>query len=101
MEENKKSNEQWMLLVLLLKEIAEAKGVTHEQIAEASGLQRSNVTRTFNLSYCPTLATFISIAKALKVNFFFEDQEDKSDLSKVFEKAMEALGRRADKLPKN
>lgn len=98
---NQKSNEQWMLLVLLLKEIAEAKGITHEQIAEASGLQRSNVTRTFSLNYCPNLNTFIAIAKALKVNFFFEDQEDKSDLSRVFEKAMEALGRRIDKLPKN
>jgi DNA-binding phage protein len=101
MEEQQKPNEHWKLLVLLLKEIAEAKGVTHEQIAEASGLQRSNVTRTFSLSYCPNLNTFMTIAEALKVNFFFEDQEDKSDLSKVYEKAIDALRKRVQKLPKN
>ena len=33
MSENKNQNEQWMLLVLLLKEIAEQKGLIQEDIA--------------------------------------------------------------------
>jgi DNA-binding phage protein len=98
---NKKQNEQWMLLVLLLKEIAEKKGVTQGQIAEQTGLLQSNISRFFSLKYKPTLDTFLQISKAIKVNFFFEDQESKTDLNQAMESAMEELGRRANKLPKN
>ena len=88
-------NEQWMLLVLLLKEIAESKGITQNEIAESTGMIQSNISRFFSLKYKPTLDTFLQVAKAIKVNFFFEDQKDKSDLNVCFEKAMEQLGRRA------
>lgn len=49
----------------------------------------------------PTLPTFLEIAKAIGINFFFEDKESKTDLNLAMEKDMEALGRRVDKLPKN
>ena len=101
MSQNKNQNEQWMLLVLLLKEIAEEKGITQNEIAEKTGLIQSNVSRFFSLKYKPTLDTFLQVSKAIKVNFFFEDQDSKTDLNKCFEKAMEQLGRRVDKLPKN
>ena len=101
MAENKNQNEQWMLLVLLLKEIADKKGITQGQIAEKTGLIQSNISRFFSLKYKPTLDTFLQVSKAIKVNFFFENQEDKTDLNQCFEKAMEQLGRRVDKLPKN
>jgi DNA-binding phage protein len=101
MSQNKNQNEQWMLLVLLLKEIAEKKGVTQGQIAEQTGLLQSNISRFFSLKYKPTLDTFLQISKAIKVNFFFEDQESKTDLNEAMEHAMEELGRRANKLPKN
>ena len=94
-------NEQWMLLVLLLKEIAEEKGITQNQIAERTGMIQSAVSRFFSLKFKPTLDTFLQVSKAIKVNFFFEDQESKTDLNKCFEKAMEQLGRRANKIPKN
>ena len=101
MIQNKNQNEQWMLLVLLLKEIAEKKGITQGQIAEQTGLLQSNISRFFSLKYKPPLDTFLQISKAIRVNFFFEDQEDKTDLNLCFEKAMEELGRRVEKLPKN
>ena len=101
MIQNKNQNEQWMLLVLLLKEIAESKKITQEQIAFETGMLQSAVSRFFSLKFKPTLDTFLHIAKAIKVNFFFEDQEDKSDLNQCFERAMENLGRRENKLPKN
>lgn len=94
-------NEQWKLLVLLLKEIADNKGITQLQIAETTGLIQSNISRFFSLKYNPSLDMFLKVAKAVKVNFFFEDQESKTDLNQCIENAMEALGRRADKLPKN
>lgn len=92
---------QWKLLVLLLQEIATQKGLTHQQIADGSGLQRSHVTRFFGLKYSPNIDTFLKVAKAIEVNFFFEDRESKTDLKLAMEKAMEQLGRRVDKLPKN
>ena len=98
---NENKNEQWMLLVLLLKEIAEEKGITQNQIAEQTGLIQSAVSRFFSLKFNPTLDTFLQVSKAIQVNFFFEDQESKTDLNKCFEKAMEQLGRRVDRLPKN
>lgn len=100
-KENPSQNEQWKLLVLLLKEIAEKKGITQNEIADSSGLIQSNISRFFSLKYKPTLDTFLQVAKAIKVNFFFEDQESKVDFNVVMENAMEQLGRRADKLPKN
>ncbi len=101
MVQNKNQNEYWKMLVLLLKEIADQKGLTQGQIAEKSGLLQSNISRFFSLKYKPTLDTFLQIAKAVKVNFFFEDQEEKTDLNIAFEKAMSALGRRPENLPNN
>ncbi len=101
MAQNQNQNEQWMLLVLLLKEISKSKGLTQNQIANETGLLQSNISRFFSLKYKPTLDTFLQVAKAIKVNLFFEDQESKTDLNLAFEKAMEQLGRRPNKLPKN
>lgn len=88
------NNEQWKLLVLILKEIAEQKGITQQKIADRTGLIRSNVSRFFAIKYAPSLSMFLEIAKAIGVNFFFEDKEGTSDLNKAFEKAMEKMYRR-------
>ncbi len=98
---NNASDEQWKLLVLILKEIADQKGIAQQEIAEKSGLIQSNVSRFFSLKYKPTLDTFLKVAKAVKVNFFFEDQESTTDLNKCFERAMDYLGRRPDKMNMN
>ena len=98
---NESQNERWKVLVLLLKEIAEAKGITQQQIATETGLLQSNVSRFFSLKYKPGLDIFIQIANAVKVNFFFEDKEGKTDLDVMFEKAMTALHRRNLNLPEN
>lgn len=101
MELNKKNNAEWMIFVLLLKEIAKQKKITETQIAKETGMIQSAVSRFFSLKFNPTLDTFIKVSKALNVNYFFEDKDGQSDLNLCFEKAMEELGRRADKLPKN
>lgn len=101
MNNQNNQNEQWKLLVLILKEIADSKGISQIEIAERSGLIQSNISRFFALKFKPTLDTFLQVAKAIKVNFFFEDQENQTDLNVAFEKAMTELGRRPDNLPKN
>lgn len=97
----RKENYEWQLFVLMLKEIAIEKGITQEVIAKRSGLIQSNVSRIFALKYKPTLDTFLQVAKAVEVNFFFEDKESDSDLNACFERAMESLGRRPDELDRN
>ena len=90
----------WKILVLLLKEFSEDKmGVGYQcKLAEITGLKQSNISRMFALKYTPTLESFLIIAKALKINFFFEDQESKTELNVMMERAMENLNRRLDKL---
>lgn len=92
---------QWKMLVLLLQQIAEQKGLTQQEIAEKSEMHQSHVSRFFALKYSPDIRTFLKVAKAIEVNFFFEDRESKTNLNLAMEKAMEELGRRVDKLPKN
>ena len=101
MDNKKNQNEHWKVLVLLLKEIADQKGISQNEISERTGMLQSAVSRFFSLKFKPTLDTFLQVAQALKVNFFFEDQEGKTDLNIAFEKAMTELGRRPDNLPKN
>jgi transcriptional regulator with XRE-family HTH domain len=101
MSQNKNNNEHWKVLVLLLKEIADNKGITQLEISERTGMLQSAVSRFFSLKFKPTLETFLQVAQALKINFFFEDQEEKTDLNVAFEKAMTELGRRPENLPKN
>ena len=96
-----KQNEHWKVLVLLLREIAENKEISQIEISEKTGMLQSAVSRFFSLKFKPTLDTFLQVAQALKVNFFFEDQEGKTDLNIAFEKAMTELGRRPENLPKN
>lgn len=102
MTQNQNTNEQqWMLLVLLLKEIADEKGISIKEIASRAEMHQSSVSRFFSLKFKPTLDTFLIISKTIKVNFFFEDQESKTNLNEAFERAMTALGRRPNNLPKN
>jgi len=93
--------DSWKILVLFIAEIAREKHITHEMIAQRTGLHRSHVTRFLSVRYCPTLETYLKLLKAVEVNIFFEDRESNSDMNVLFEKAMYALGRRPDKLPEN
>jgi len=89
------------ILIQLLREIAETKGISQMMIAERTGLKQSNISSFFNFKRKPTLDTFLQVAAAIRVNFFFEEQDSVTDLNQLFEKAMEELGRRPDKLSKN
>lgn len=100
------ARQQARAILLYLKEVAKDKGITDTRIAELSGLNRPNVSRAFgviNNDYMPELDTVLRITYALDIKLFFEDTQTDSqtDHAKLFEQAMEALGRRPDKLPKN
>ncbi len=101
MTEQQANEQRWMLLVQILRKIAEKKGISQQEIANRTGLKRSNVSRTFALRFCPSLKNFIAIARAINVNFFFEDQDGETELSEIYEAAMKDLGRRPDNLSEN
>jgi len=93
--------EDYKILVQLLKEIAEERGITQKVIAEKTGYKQQNISRVFSLKYSPRLDIFLNIAKAVGVNFFFEDTESKTDLNILFERAMTHLGRRGSSISEN
>lgn len=57
--------EPWQQACAALKEAAELQGKTPEQIAEATGLKASNITRIFEGKYPPPLDVFFQIAQEL------------------------------------
>jgi DNA-binding phage protein len=97
------NEQQWKLLVLLLKEIAIQKlgNGWQTELAEKTHFAQSNISRMFGLKYTPSFKNFLIIAKALNVNFFFEDKDNETDLTSAFNTAMDKLGRRPENLPKN
>ena len=94
-------DQQWKLFVSLLHQIAIDSGITNEQIAAETGLHSSNISRMWSLQYSPSIKQFLQVAKACKVNFFFESKEAKTDLNILMERAMADIGRRPYKLNKN
>lgn len=102
-KQNQTNEQQWQLLVLILRDLAIQKlGVGWQlELANRTGFKPSNISRIFSLKYSLSLKNFIIIAKAIEVNFFFEDKESTTQLNLAMERAMNELGRRVDKLPKN
>ena len=62
---NEKNEQHWRHLVLHLSQMAAEKGLTHQAIADALGMKRSNVSRFFAGNQCPTLRTFVAVARAV------------------------------------
>lgn len=97
----KLNDETWKAFVMLIDQVAKQKKLTSYDLAERTGMRDNSIRRIFQLKYCPSLQTFLSLCKAVEVNIFVEDRESKTDLSILFEQAMTELGRRSEKLPKN
>lgn len=89
---NEQSNEQhWKSLVLILRKVAESKGISQQEIANRTGMLRTNINRVFQLKYCPKLDTFILIANAIGISLFFEDKEIDTKLNEIIEAAKNEL----------
>lgn len=55
----------WKVLVLLLKEIADEKGITQLEIAEKTGKHQPLISRFFSSKHCPSLSIVVEIANVL------------------------------------
>lgn len=74
---NFKLPDNWIDCCTLLKSEAERKGITHALIADLTGLQATNVTRTLNARYTPSIETFLKITKAIDVELFVNSNSGK------------------------
>lgn len=91
---NHENPQKWRLLVAILKNSAAQKKISHQAIADQTGMLRSSVGRILSGKFIPTLDTFIRIAQGIGINFFIEDQDSTTDLNQAFEAAMKELDRR-------
>ncbi len=93
--------EYWKVLALFFENAMKAKGMNRTQLAEQVGVHSSTIKRFFELEFCLKFDVVLDIVRALELNIFFETREESAEMNKWFEDAMEQLGRRPDKLPKN
>jgi len=61
------------MLCEYLRNLAKEKNITHEQIAEKTGMIPSNVSRMLSGKYSPSLENFIKLAEAIDTYFFVID----------------------------
>lgn len=93
--------EHWKVFALFFKEAMLHKNMKASQLAEKIGVSPSTITRFLNLDFCLRFDYVLKIVHALELNMFFETRDESAEISKWFEDAMDQLGRRPDKLPKN
>lgn len=75
------------LFILLLKELAEQKGVTSYKIGKETGITEHTVRKYFNLEITPSLDKFLRVANCIGVNFFFKAKDENLDLEEALKKA--------------
>ena len=71
-----KQTDDWKKIVIQLREIAEAKKMTQEELSDKTGMLQSSISRIFALQFIPKISTIISIAKALEVDLIVTDCPD-------------------------
>lgn len=71
------------ILLSFIADQAKEKGITHEQIAEITGFDRSNVGRMLSGKYAPTLDNFLRLAEAVNVYFFLAYKDSDDDLVEI------------------
>jgi len=76
--------EKWKILILLLRQIAKEKKITHWDIAIKTGIDRAHITHIFNLRNKPGIDIVFKIASAIGVNFSISTNNgEKLDYTKL------------------
>lgn len=101
MENTFNKGEHWKAFALFFRNAMKAKGMNQSQLADKVGVHRSTLKRFFELEFPLKFDVVLAIVHALELNMFFESRDDSAEMNKWFEDAMEELGRRPDRLPRN
>lgn len=87
---------QASVVLRMLADIADQKGITHQMIADKTGIHRSNVTRMLSCRFIPRFDLVVKIADAIGVFFQFEDRDGSSDMAAAIKKALEEINTKND-----
>ena len=66
MQENKKENEQWMLLILSLNKLRVQKEISINKLSEISNIPQPHISRFFSCKFEPKLGTYLKFEKIIK-----------------------------------
>ena len=80
--------ENWKLLVLILKETAKAKGIEQSEIIEKTGISQKGISNIFTLKTEPKIGNYVKIAEAIGTKFFTEEQSGKVDMQTIYKNAL-------------
>jgi transcriptional regulator with XRE-family HTH domain len=61
-------------LMMYLKEAAQRRGLTHQDISDKTGIDRQQITRYLNAQKTPTIASFFKLADAVGVRLRVDTQ---------------------------
>lgn len=75
-----KENKDSAYFVLVLKNYAQRRSITHQAISEKTGISRPHLNRIFNLRYSPRTDMLFSIVKALDLDISIQDSNGGKDL---------------------
>jgi len=69
-------NNTWQQLTLELKSKAKYSQITHQKIADETGITRANVSRFFGAKNPPTMETFEKVANAVGMELTLFDKSN-------------------------
>jgi len=75
MNKHNLQSEEWKKIVIQLREVADQKGITQEEISDKTGMLQSGISRIFSMAYIPKISTLVLIANALGVELNIKDKE--------------------------
>jgi hypothetical protein len=81
--------EKWKILILLLREIAKEKEITHWDIAIKTGIERAYITHIFNLDHGIGIKRLFKITDALELDIFIQTRDgEKLNWTKLKQEAL-------------
>lgn len=90
MTNNKDFSLQSAIIMRLIAKILKAKGITQQNIADATDFEQNNVSRMLAGKYPPTLANLLKILDAAKLEIILKDSEGKLNGEAMLEMLKEA-----------
>ncbi len=88
---NEKYKEARLLMLKYLYDVAKAKNISIETIADKTGFSPNNVSRMLKGRYSPSLDNFMRIAEAIGTYFFIIDKDMDDKLTKMMKERWEKI----------
>ena len=81
--------DQAAVVIRLISNLAQQKGITQVMIAERTGFKQSHISRMFAGHYPPKLHHLLKVADAIGVFITFQDRDESTDMAEALRKALD------------